>query len=349
LVRPHDGPADLNPSLRANSGGDSDPSKAAHNSLRISKSRPPSSAPPELRERKGGKLREDAPVATGSPLIPSQASGQGNLGLERPTKVVSSRNLVNKGMSDQEMLDFLESAACPKSESLTEKEHCSTGTLSPNIKPSFGFPAREGPQRATREAASNPFATPGKKDNEAPRPSAPPSEPMEGWVFQGKKRNAPIRASPRQEPPQASLHTPQKDVTPGGKRGLLHSEVHQSYFTSLGILVPDNKEPFRARFWPVLTREKDAQRETLLHSKMHTLPSLPLSIRYSRPAVEPEAEWTPNAAWEDLIHRVEVELEEQILRFKLIINERPQLEWSWQGELNRGRDGMHHPRLHPHG
>ncbi len=47
-------------------------------------------------------------------------------------------------------------------------------------------------------------------------------------------------------------------------------------------------------------------------------------------------EWTPNAAWVDLIHRVEVELEEQILRFKLIISERPQLEWSWQEELNMG-------------
>jgi len=147
-------------------------------------------------------------VATGSPPILSQPSGQGNLGLERPTKVASSRNPVNKGMSDQEMPDLLKLAACPKSESLTEKEHCSTGTLSLNIKPSFCFPAREGPQRATKEATFNPFATPGKKDNEAPGPRAPPGEPMEGWVFQGKKRNAPIWASPKQEPPQATLHTP---------------------------------------------------------------------------------------------------------------------------------------------
>jgi hypothetical protein len=117
----------------------------------------------------------------------------------------------------------------------------------------------------------------------------------------------------------------------------------------LGISVPANKEPFRARFWPVLTREKDAQKEMLMHSKMHTLPSLPLNIRYSGPTVEPKVEWTPNAAWVDLIHRIEVELEEQILRFKFNINERPQLEWSWQEELNRGGDGMHHPSLHPHG
>jgi hypothetical protein len=56
---------------------------------------------------------------------------------------------------------------------------------------------------------------------------------------------------------------------------------------------------------------------------MHTLPSLPLSIRYIGPVDEPEAEWTPNTAWADLIHRVKVELEEQILRFKLNISEKP--------------------------
>jgi len=69
---------------------------------------------------------------------------------------------------------------------------------------------------------------------------------------------------------------------------------------------------------------------------MHTLPNLLLSIRYSGPAIEPEAEWIPNAAWVDFIHRVEVELEEQILKYKLNISERPQLEWSWQDALNRG-------------
>jgi hypothetical protein len=98
----------------------------------------------------------------------------------------------------------------------------------------------------------------------------------------------------------------------------------------LGISVPANKEPFRARFWLVLTREKDIQREMLMHSKMDTLSSLSLSIRYTGPADE------PNAAWADLIHRLEVEFEEQILRFKLNISEKPQLEWSWQDELSRG-------------
>ncbi len=208
LVKPQEGPAHLNPPLKAGSGGVSDPSKVAQNSIRISKSRPPSSAPPKPQEMKGGKLREEAPKATGSPPIPSQPSGQGNPGLERLTQAASSWNPESKGMRDQEMPDLPESTACPKTEPHTEKEQCPTGTLSPNNKPPFGFPVREGPQRATREATLNPFATPGKKGKEAPGPSVPPGESMEGWVFQGKKRNTPIRASPRQEPPQVPPHTP---------------------------------------------------------------------------------------------------------------------------------------------
>jgi hypothetical protein len=112
--------------------------------------------------------------------------------------------------------------------------------------------------------------------------------------------------------------------------------VHQSYFTSLGISALANKEPFKVRIWPVLFRKKDDQKEVLMHSKPHTLPSLPLSIRYVGPAIEPEAEWIPNSAWANLIHQAELELEEQILRFKFTISKRPQLEWSWQEELSRG-------------
>jgi hypothetical protein len=91
--------------------------------------------------------------------------------------------------------------------------------------------------------------------------------------------------------------------------------VHHSYFASLGISAPANKEPFRVRIWPVLFREKDEQKEVLMHSKPHTVSSVPLSIRYAGPAIEHEAEWTPNTAWADLIH--------QVLRFKFTISERP--------------------------
>jgi hypothetical protein len=63
---------------------------------------------------------------------------------------------------------------------------------------------------------------------------------------------------------------------------------------------------------------------------------LPLNIRLKEPAEELEEEWYTDAAWGELIHRVEVELKDQILRYNLSINEKPRLEWSWQDEPNRG-------------
>jgi hypothetical protein len=81
----------------------------------------------------------------------------------------------------------------------------------------------------------------------------------------------------------------------------MHSEVHPSFFTSLGISASPNKEPFRARIWPVLIREKNALKETLVHSKNQALPSLPLSIRITGPAEAAEEEWSPSSAWTDLI------------------------------------------------
>jgi hypothetical protein len=64
-----------------------------------------------------------------------------------------------------------------------------------------------------------------------------------------------------------SPHPSHREITLGGKRGLMHSEVHPSYFTSLGIQVPPSKEPLRARICPVLTRMKEEKKETLVHSR----------------------------------------------------------------------------------
>jgi hypothetical protein len=107
----------------------------------------------------------------------------------------------------------------------------------------------------------------------------------------------------------------------------MHSKVHPSFFTSLGIPTPPNKEPFRTRIWPVLVREKNSQKEMLVHSKNQALPSLPLSIRIMRLAEAAEVEWSPSSAWVDLIQCIKLELKEKILRFKLSITVQPQLEW----------------------
>jgi hypothetical protein len=107
-----------------------------------------------------------------------------------------------------------------------------------------------------------------------------------------------------------------------------------------------NKKPFRTKVWPVLAREKNSQKETLLHSKNQVLSNLPLSIKITGPAKPAKAEWTPNSAWANLIQSIELKLKEKILRYKLNISEQPQLEWILAGRAEQRRDGMHHPSLH---
>jgi hypothetical protein len=85
-----------------------------------------------------------------------------------------------------------------------------------------------------------------------------------------------------------------------------------------------------------LAREKNSQKETLVHSKNQAPPSLPLNIRFMGPTEAAEAKWSPSSAWLDLIQRIELELEEKILKYKFSINEQPQLEWTWQDEPSRG-------------
>jgi len=159
---------------------------------------------------------------------------------------------------------------------------------------------------------------------------------MDGWSFQGRKRHEHKQTPPRQVTQQPSPHLPLKESTPGGKRGQLHSEVHPSYFTSLNIQVPPGKEPLRARVWPVLTRTKEEKKETLVHCRNQSQPNLPLYFRISGPPEAAETEWTQESAKADLIQRLELELEENILRFKWCIKEQPHLEWSWQEEKSRG-------------
>ncbi|CAK9278619.1 unnamed protein product [Sphagnum jensenii] len=112
--------------------------------------------------------------------------------------------------------------------------------------------------------------------------------------LQGKKGERPSNTKTGRS--TGPSHTPQREVTPGGKRGPLHSDVHQSFLSSLGITVPPGGEPFRARLWPVITRYKNAQKETLKRFKEHTPPSLPLNIRLKGPAEELEEEWSTDAA-----------------------------------------------------
>ncbi|CAM6065851.1 unnamed protein product [Sphagnum tenellum] len=156
---------------------------------------------------------------------------------------------------------------------------------------------------------------------------------LERWSFQGRRKHALKLVSSRPDSRQVPARTPQQEPPSSGKRQQFHSEVHHSYFSSLGIDIPSSGEPFRARLWLVLTRDKNSNKETLVYSKNQARPSLPLNLRITGPT---EAEWMQESAWADLTQRLETELEEKALRYKLSIKTRPTLEWSWLKENIRG-------------
>jgi hypothetical protein len=160
--------------------------------------------------------------------------------------------------------------------------------------------------------------------------------PGEGWSFQGKKKkqNLPVKIhSPRQgiEPPTDP--SSQRTSTPGGKRGQSHSELHSSYFESLGIPVPEGQVFCKAWVWPVLTRERHEKTQLLLHARNQMLPDLPLSLRITGPS---EERWSQDSAQKDLTLRLEAELEEKITRYKLAIKDNIRLEWRWLPEPGKG-------------
>jgi hypothetical protein len=77
----------------------------------------------------------------------------------------------------------------------------------------------------------------------------------------------------------------------------MHFELHQSFFASLRIPIPIDMEYYRARVWPVLTREKNSQKEILVHSKNQALPNLP--INRDRITGTTKEGWTQNSALDD--------------------------------------------------
>jgi hypothetical protein len=109
--------------------------------------------------------------------------------------------------------------------------------------------------------------------------------------------------------------------------------VHCSYFTSLGISSPPGQEHARARIWPTLSREKNAQKEIMIYTRNNTLPGLPLSIRIMG---SPEEEWTHATALADITQSIEFELEDKIFRYSFNLKDCLSLEWSWQEDQTRG-------------
>jgi hypothetical protein len=74
------------------------------------------------------------------------------------------------------------------------------------------------------------------------------SEKLEaGWTFQGKKKNKVRIDTIRSESNQSPHPSTRASTTPGGKRGQTYLELHQSFFTSLGIPLPTNADLCKTR------------------------------------------------------------------------------------------------------
>jgi len=158
-------------------------------------------------------------------------------------------------------------------------------------------------------------------------------EAGEPWVFQARKKKAPSSASAGKAPPPSQAHTPTQDCASGSRRKRTRSEVHNSFFSSLGIFVPPGQEFARARVWPVLARDRNNQKEILVNANGNDLANLPLHIRCMNAS---EEDWTSVSALEDLTRSIESELEEKIFRFNLSLKGRLALEWSWQKDQTKG-------------
>jgi len=96
----------------------------------------------------------------------------------------------------------------------------------------------------------------------------------------------------------------------------MYSELHQSFFTSLGIPLLANVDLCKAQVWPVLTREKGPQKEVLIHFRNHALPSLPIGIKIIGDGGK---DWSSKLAMEELIQHIASGLEENVLRHKLLL------------------------------
>jgi hypothetical protein len=104
-----------------------------------------------------------------------------------------------------------------------------------------------------------------------------PEELEGGWTFQGKKKNKVKIDTIRPESNQSPHPSTSASIAPGGKRGQTYLELHPSFFTSLGIPLPTNVDVYRARVWPILTREKGPQKEVIIHSRNQALPNFQLA------------------------------------------------------------------------
>jgi hypothetical protein len=123
--------------------------------------------------------------------------------------------------------------------------------------PIFGSKSETPHRDRNPTANANPFASLGTIDPEEEILKESQEEVGERWVFQAGMKHTTRATPPRQAPSLSPTHITKLDGASRSRRKRTRSEMHKTFFTSLGIPIPPGQEFARTRVWPVLSRERD--------------------------------------------------------------------------------------------
>jgi hypothetical protein len=187
-----------------------------------------------------GTSKADARVPVNRPQALTQATSLLKPHTEGTSPGPNQRGPQSNSHKDLTMVESPKSPSLPKSIPHPDAGTLPQGDTAPRSKLCFGISGLASSQALTFDAGVNPFASLGEKHREVKLHNKLSDNLVKGWSFQGRKKHAPKLASPRQDAQQSPLTLTPSGTTPRGKRGPTSSEVHHTYFTSLGIHVPSN-------------------------------------------------------------------------------------------------------------
>jgi hypothetical protein len=191
-------------------------------------------------------------ISTNCPFTPKQSIGLIKKHIKSSTFDPGQWSSTIGDQKDQDMAEPPKFPSRSKSKIRTNVEQPPNGDTTPNIKLSFGIPGLANPQALALEASANPFTSPGEGNRGAELRNKLHEDAMEGWSFQGRRRHAPKLASPRQELHQPLPHTPQLEITLGGKEGNCtprYTPPSSPPLTSLSHQTENSLEPECGQSW----------------------------------------------------------------------------------------------------
>jgi hypothetical protein len=121
------------------------------------------------------------------------------------------------------------------------------GCNTSKVELSFNLPGEKNESAQGKWVDINPFEALNGENESSDFLRKIPEELEGGWTFKGKKKNKVRIDTIRLEGNQSPHLTSRASIAPWGKIGQMYLEFHQSFFTSLRILLPANADLCRAR------------------------------------------------------------------------------------------------------